>query len=98
MALHVCAEPDCPALQRESRCAEHRKTTSGRGYGAQHQRDRAWWAPIVAQGKTRCRRCRGLIEPGQAWDLGHPDADCDYPTAPEHRAHNRATATHAASR
>ena len=92
MALRVCAEPGCPALQRESRCAEHRKTTSARGYGRQHQRDRAAWVRIVAAGKTPCRRCRKVIRPVDLWDLGHPDADCDYPTAPEHRACNRATA------
>ena len=94
MALRVCPVVDCPNLVKSGRCERHRQTTGQRGYGVQHQRDRERWAPIVAQGKTPCRRCRRTIEAGAPWDLGHPDADCDYPTAPEHRACNRATEAH----
>ena len=97
MALRVCPVVGCPTLVRSGKCDEHRQSTAQRGYGLEHQREREQWAPIVAQGKTPCRRCREVIKPDEPWDLGHPDADCDYPKAPEHRRHNRATATHAAS-
>ena len=71
-------------------------------YDSTHDAERAAWAPIVAQGVVSCRRgpaCRApqlLILPGEPWDLGHPDAACRAPKAPEHEACNRATATHKA--
>lgn len=50
---------------------------------------------MVATGRVTCRRgdaCRfapdNLIHRGQPWQLGHPDAECPAPTAPEHRACN----------
>lgn len=61
--------------------------------------ERAAWAPAVARGVVDCRRgttCRApqlRILPGEPWDLGHPDAVCPAPTAPEHEACNRATKT-----
>ena len=42
-----------------------------------------------------CRRCRDPLQPGEPWDLGHPDADCPRPKAPEHIACNRPTASRA---
>lgn len=70
-----------------------------RSYPSTHDAERAAWAPTVAAGQVHCRRgtaCRAdssLIEPTEEWDLGHPDAACAAPIAPEHRACNRATAT-----
>ena len=32
---------------------------------------RQQWAPTVALGRVKCRRCGQPITPGQAWDLGH---------------------------
>ena len=93
MSKRVCPVVNCPEFMP---CAKHARTTGQRGYGPQHRREREQWARIVAMGKTPCRRCRELIEAGEPWDLGHPDDDCDYPKAPEHRRCNRATATHAA--
>lgn len=67
-------------------------------YGHAHQLERAAWAPIVAAGGVECRRgerCRAaelVIHPAEAWDLGHPDAECPTPTAPEHLGCNRRTA------
>jgi hypothetical protein len=69
-------------------------------YPAEHDAERASWAPAVARGEVECRRgtaCRSdqlLISPDEPWDLGHPDAACSVPTAPEHRGCNRATMTH----
>lgn len=79
-------------------CPDHRpkKRPSGR-YSKAHGRDRDAWAPIVATGTVACRRgeqClrfpETLIPAGAPWDLGHPDAECPAPTAPEHMRCNRA--------
>lgn len=98
MSLRVCAEPGCPTLVNRTRCRRHerardqaRGSRQDRGYDRQHELERAAWAPIVASGSCRCRRCRELIGPDEPWDLGHPDTDCDRPKAPEHQRCNRAT-------
>lgn len=91
-----CAKPDCDELVP---CPTHRREQqrrpSGR-YPAQHQADRRKWSPLVSAGRVTCRRgeaCRfypdNLIHCGQRWDLGHPDAECPAPTAPEHEKCNR---------
>lgn len=98
MSKRVCLEPGCPVLTDRTRCHQHerakdraRGTRQERGYDSEHDRARAAWAPQVARGLVKCRRCDDLIDPDEPWDLGHPDADCDRPRAPEHRACNRAT-------
>lgn len=68
-----------------------KRSTTERGYGTEHQRRRARWAPKVATGRVICWRCGRPILPGQEWDLGHDDSD---PTktrykGPEHRRANR---------
>lgn len=77
-------------------CARQRDAARGsrieRGYDADHTRARRAWVPVVQAGGVRCRRCREPIDPDEPWDLGHPDADCPKPRAPEHRRCNRATA------
>ena len=97
MTLRVCLEPGCPTITNRTRCKAHerardqaRGTSTQRGYGYAHQQERASWEPKVATGAVTCRRCPDLIEPNQPWDLGHPDTDCDRPTAPEHERCNRA--------
>lgn len=62
-------------------------STTARGYGNSHQRERKKWEPIVAKGDVMCARqgpkCVGQpIEPGQAWDLGHNDDRTQW-TGPE---------------
>lgn len=37
------------------------------------KRLRAHWAALVVAGAVPCARCGHLIEPGQPWDLGHPE-------------------------
>lgn len=77
-------------------------TSQAGAHSTEHRAERAAWAPLVAAGTVACRRgdqCLEpelLIRPGEPWDLGHPDAVCDRPTAPEHRRCNRATRTHLA--
>jgi hypothetical protein len=51
----ACASPRCPAFAvpgGRGRCAVHRETTSQRGYGAQHRRERTAALP-----GARCERC-----------------------------------------
>jgi hypothetical protein len=67
-------------------------STTAAGYGAEHRRARAAWAPRVAAGHVVCARCGLLIAPGAPWDLGHDDADRSKYAGPEHRRCNRATA------
>lgn len=95
----ACTTPGCGALTNGGHCPKHRRerdrargTRQQRGYDAEHDAERRRWAPIVATGGVRCRRCPKLIGPDEPWDLGHPDADCPRPRAPEHIACNRATA------
>lgn len=95
MPIRPCVE--CGTHSPRPRCPEHRRgTTAERGYGARHQAERAAWEPIVAAGGVQCRRTpfglcvapSPVIEPGEPWHLGHPDAACPAPTAPEHVACN----------
>lgn len=61
-----------------------RGSTTEKGYGAEHQRRRARWAPKVAAGGVVCWRCGDLIVPGEPWDLGHDDGDRRRYRGPEH--------------
>jgi hypothetical protein len=66
-------------------------------YGRDHRAMRKRWAWLVASGGVRCARgaaCRfavnglgGFIQPGQRWDLGHPDGESA--GGPEHAVCNR---------
>lgn len=91
MALRPCIE--CGAHSPQARCPGHRRgTTTERGYGAEHRAERAAWAPIVAAGGVECRRApfglcvaaSPVLAPDEPWHLGHPDAACTAPKAPEH--------------
>lgn len=64
-------------------------STTGRGYGWEHQQRRARWAPKVAAGGVACARCGEFIAPGAPWDLGHDDSDPSKRTysGPEHANH-----------
>lgn len=84
-----------------------RGSSTERGYGADHQAERREWVPIVATGTVQCRRAPfGLcvadaptIAPFDEWHLGHPDAACPAPKAPEHMVCNAgAPKRHAAGR
>lgn len=97
--MKVCSEDGCPAVQPEPRCLEHRRqreqargTRQQRGYDAEHDRQRARWAPFVATGNLKCWRCGEYILAGSPWDLGHDDHDRGKYRGPEHVTCNRATA------
>lgn len=54
--------------------------TTARGYGADHQKLRAWWKPAVDAGKVPCARCgvKILTDPrelGDGWQLDHDPTD-----------------------
>jgi hypothetical protein len=66
--------------------------TTARGYGWEHQRLRAQWAPLVATGQVRCVRCGLVIGARAKWDLGHHDTDRSRYTGPEHMRCNRQAA------
>lgn len=79
-----------PKPKRSSRKPKA-KTTTDRGYGAAHQRERAKWAKVINAGRGYCWRCGRPIPKGTDWDLGHLDDD---PTktryvGPEHVRCNR---------
>ena len=65
-------------------------TTSERGYGPAHQRERERWRPIVEAGHAHCARCKRPIPPDGPWDLGHTDDRTSY-QGPEHRRCNRSS-------
>lgn len=103
--MKVCLEPGCPKVQPEPRCPAHRRdreqqrgTRQHRGYDAEHDRQRAKWAPLVATGNVKCWRCGDYIAASAAWDLGHDDRDRSTYRGPEHVGReckvggNRATA------
>ncbi|HEX5012703.1 MAG TPA: hypothetical protein VFV72_00995, partial [Candidatus Limnocylindrales bacterium] len=52
-AATACSEPGCPdAAVDRGRCARHRRTTTERGYGREHQLDRAAALP-----GAKCEAC-----------------------------------------
>ena len=66
-----------------------KRTTTGRGYGTEHQAERERWRPIVEAGDAECARCHEPINPTDPWDLGHNDDRTAW-TGPEHTKCNRA--------
>lgn len=69
--------------------ADKTLSTTQRGYGSQHQRERAKWEPLVAAGQAICWRCQDPIEPDSEWDLGHDDTEPGKYAGPEHPKCNR---------
>lgn len=69
-------------------------------YGKGHRARRAYFRPLVEQGRVDCWRCGkritgrngGRVRP-QDWDLGHREPPLL--SAPEHRTCNRGTSAHA---
>jgi hypothetical protein len=62
--------------------------TTQRGYGWQHQQERARVKRLVAAGKAFCARCGGWIEPGTPFDLDHSLDRASY-LGPSHVSCNR---------
>lgn len=85
--MKVCSTTGCPTLipGARRRCAPHereqeqaRGSRQARGYGAEHDRLRAEWAPQVATGAVACARCHQPIAPDTAWELDHTDDRTGY--------------------
>lgn len=99
--MKVCSVPGCPAIQSESKCAEHRReserargTAAERGYGAAHRRLRAAYQRRLDAGEVFvCWRCATAGEPHDVdpsdWDLGHDDSDRSAYRGPECSSGNR---------
>jgi hypothetical protein len=84
-----CIVAGCPHLVcTGSRCPQHERNTTQRGYGTSHQQLRAAWAPRVAAGRAHCARCGQPIKPTDVWDLDHRDDRGGY-LGPSHRKCNR---------
>lgn len=60
-------------------------STTARGYGSEHQKERARAKRVVDAGEAYCWRCGGWIDPAMPWDLGHDDHDRSVYRGPEHR-------------
>lgn len=73
-----------------------RPTTTERGYGADHQKERQRWARLVEKGEANCTRCLNPIEltpdGPEPWDLDHNEDRTAY-LGPAHRHCNRARRT-----
>lgn len=90
-AKRICPKPGCPNVVARRYCADHdreyeatRGTSTQRGYGSRHQSMRAKVKPAVDAGLVDCWRCGQRIQAGEAWDLGHDDADRSVYRGPEH--------------
>lgn len=89
--MKVCAEPGCPAIQREPRCKDHRSqyerqrgTRQARGYDADYDRvRRADVAALKAGAALTCWRCGKRVE-ADDYSLGHCDDDRSILHGPEH--------------
>lgn len=71
-------------------------TTTERGYGSTHQKERARLAPTVKAGHAQCAEYVCLmptrwIRPGTPWDLAHDRVTGQW-LGPAHRRCNRAEA------
>lgn len=64
-------------------------TTTERGYGHEHRKERDRWSLIVNAGAASCTRCGHAVVPGQLWDLDHAEDRRTY-LGPAHRYCNRA--------
>ncbi|MGH3536556.1 MAG: hypothetical protein ACRDQG_17835 [Pseudonocardiaceae bacterium] len=69
-------------------------TTTQRGYGVTHQRERDRWRPVVERGEGWCAELVCLmptrwIIPGSRWDLAHDRRTGGY-LGPAHAICNRA--------
>jgi hypothetical protein len=87
----------CPQHRRVKERLRNRRRAPKRvgRYGAAHQQLRKAWEPRVLAGEVHCRRGEGClrypdtkVRAGDKWHLGHPDALCEAPTAPEHKRCN----------
>lgn len=76
--------------------AKPRRTTTERGYGAEHKAEKETWRPIVDAGQAWCAEVRCVvaekggtrwIPPGSPWHLAHAAGQLGY-RGPAHRRCN----------
>ena len=91
MARRVCNVPGCPSLTDHARCVTHTPSTTERGYGWQHQQERAKWQLIIGRTGWPCSRCDERIQPGDTWHLDHAD-DRETYLGPSHARCNTSAA------
>jgi hypothetical protein len=75
--------------QRAYQRYRRRGTTTQRGYGRPHQKQRAQWKPLVDAGMVQCHAAICLepsrwITPGTPWHMGHTPDRTGW-TGPEHQ-------------
>ena len=79
------------------------RSSTAKGYGADHRAARDYWQAIVEAGRATCAnpQCSDpggrTIRPGEPWDLGHT-ADRSGYRGPEHQACNRAEGARVANK
>lgn len=90
-AKRVCAKPGCPVITEGSKCSAHRReaerargSREQRGYDHAHRSLRKAFIPEHQAGTLICWRCREIIRPDEAFDLGHDDEDRTIYRGPEH--------------
>jgi hypothetical protein len=103
MTKRVCAEPGCPKIQDETRCAKHRRerdqargTRQQRGYDSRYNAiGRSYQARMDAGQRFNCWRCGNALgtRRGTEWQLGHCDNDRTVIHGPECPGCNLATAS-----
>lgn len=67
-------------------------STTNRGYGITHTKERLRWKAIVEQGWARCTRCGQRIHPDARWDLDHSEDRHSYLGAAHTTCNRRAGA------
>lgn len=82
----------CPSCRDKrpgfGRSKAPRLSSTQRGYGMAHIRERAKWKPIVEAGGATCSLCGDPIEPGSSWHLDHTPDRTAY-RGPAHASCNR---------
>lgn len=67
--MRPCIHPGCPHLVTKGRCPTHRKTTTQRGYGADHQRARD--ALALTLPRYCGYGCGTWLTAGSTWHAAH---------------------------
>ena len=103
MGKRVCNETGCPILiDGPGRCPQHQReaevkrgSRQARGYGKDHDTERAKWKAILDRRPWPCARCDAHIMPGEPWHLDHSDDRTRY-IGPSHALCNLSAAGRAA--
>lgn len=74
-----CSTECCDKRRRKAGSGpSSRASTTARGYGTEHQRERRHWQALVDEGDVDCCLCGYLIAPGEPWHLDHTPDRTDY--------------------